>query len=146
LPFVAGPADERSVFQFSIKSLFGFVFFVALFLTCVREFGFMPMGSIVLLSALGGLGAAVFRRAFVNATVIGGAMLLFASLTITGIHDSRGAARRNQRADNLRHLSTAYQVANDFRMPSQTTLSPSNRRKVPATQRSMSPNAHRETN
>ena len=86
----------------------------------------------MLLSAAWGLGVAWFHRAFVHATVIGVVLAMFAGLTMTSFRHSREDARRTAGIDRLRYLGTAFQAANDYRTPSQETLSPAKQRRTPA--------------
>jgi hypothetical protein len=115
MPILAGLAQETPAFQFNLAALFGFVALTALLFSCAKGFGLVPTAGIVLVSAAWGLGAGLFRQSFVNATVIGGAVALFAALTTTSLHHARNESRRTLGTDNLRRLGGAYLSANDYR-------------------------------
>src|SRR5438552_4088094 len=70
LPIVAGQADEHPGLQFSLPTLLGCVALVAVMLRALTLGYYLPLIAIVLASAVWGLGAALFHRAFVEGSVI----------------------------------------------------------------------------
>jgi len=115
LPLVAEAVQEGTAFQFTLQTLFGFVAFAALLVTCVRGFGLAPTGAILMASAAWGVGVALFHRAFVHASVVAAVFAMFLCLTLTSLQRSRAEARLNTGIDNLRQLGGAYKTANDYR-------------------------------